>query len=268
MTMNSMVQNQKIRTLLQKRIESGHGCFAAYLTLGYPDLETSIEAMVASAKQGVDIIEIGVPFSDPIADGPIIQYTGNYALQQGNKPYHAWKASTEIRKRTSALPIIMTYANIPFHYGYSKFAKKARESGICGLILPDLPLEYYPLELEMLEPIYLVSTLTKKERLRLLAEATNGFLYLISHLGITGEQQAYDTRLRSIIEESKKIDPSLPVLLGFGVHDEKSARNALDLGTDGIIVGSALLKTLGNNGDIGKLEELVHDINQGLLMSC
>lgn len=263
---SNIVQNQKLRESLNKRIKSGHKCFAAYLTLGYPNLETSIEAMVAVAKQGADIIEIGIPFSDPIADGPIIQYTGNYALQQGIKPYHTWEASSVIKKRTSALPVVMTYANIPFHYGYKQFAKDARKAEINGLILPDLPIEQYPLELEILDPIYLVSPLTKEERLHLLIESTGGFLYVISHLGITGEQQAYDTRLHFVIEKAKKINPLVPLLLGFGVHDKNSARKALNFGIDGIVVGSALLNTLGEKGDIEKLELLMQEINQGLII--
>lgn len=256
--------NGTIRELLEKKIKSGVGGFAAYLMLGYPDYETSIESMVEAAKNGADIIEIGIPFSDPIADGPIIQHAGNVAIKNNVQPSDAWNAVREIRKRTKALPLIMTYANIPMQYGFDNFSKDAYQAGVRGIILPDMPPELYPTELESLDPIFLVSPLTISERLNLLIEKSRGFIYLVSNLGITGEQRSYDQRLIKLIDHIKKVDPNLPKLLGFGIHNKNSTKAALRIGMDGVIVGSALLESLGDNGNIPKMINLVKEITQGL----
>lgn len=256
--------NGTIRELLEKKINSGIGGFAAYLMLGYPDYETSVESMIEAAKNGADIIEIGIPFSDPIADGPIIQHAGNLAIKNNTQPSDAWKAVREIKKRTKALPLVMTYANIPMQYGFDDFAKDAYQAGVRGIILPDVPPELFPEELESLDPIFLVSPLTQPERLDLLIKKSNGFIYLVSNLGITGEQRSYDRRLIGLIDYIKKVDPNIPKLLGFGIHDKESTNEALRFGMDGVIVGSALIKALGDNGDITKMTSLVQDIAKGL----
>ncbi|MFX0093858.1 MAG: tryptophan synthase subunit alpha [Candidatus Hodarchaeota archaeon] len=264
MISKNVLKTDAIRPLLRNRIQNGRGGFAAYLMLGYPDYETSVEAMIAVAKEGADIIEIGIPFSDPIADGPVIQHAGTIAIANGVHPADTWAAARTIRKRTKALPVVMTYANIPMQYGFARFAHDACQAGVRGIILPDVPPELFPEELLVLNPIFLASPLTIPNRLELLVNKTHGFLYIMSNLGITGEQRFYDPRIRYIVNHVNQMDSNLPKLLGFGVHDFKSAQNALACGMDGVIVGSALIQALGDGGDISLLSNVVRDIIRGL----
>ncbi|MFX1252301.1 MAG: tryptophan synthase subunit alpha [Promethearchaeota archaeon] len=264
MISKQMSKIDEIRSLLKNRIQKERGALAAYLMLGYPEYETSVEAMIAVANEGADIIEIGIPFSDPIADGPIIQHAGNVAIANGIRPSDTWDAARHIRKRTKALPLIMTYVNIPMQYGFRKFAHDAYQAGVRGIILPDVPPELFPKELLLLNPIFLASPLTTPTRLKLLVNKTHSFLYVVSNLGITGEQRLFDSRICQLVENITQIDSTLPKLLGFGVHDHRSAKKALDYGTDGVVVGSALLQALGDDGNISNLINIVQDILIGL----
>lgn len=262
--MQASEKQSLIRKKLEENINKGKKSLAAYLMLGYPDLETSRRAMIEVAKLGADIIEIGFPFSDPIADGPTIQEAASIALQQGITMNDLWDTAKMISEKTNAVPLVMTYANIPFQYGYEKFCSKALDSGIQGCIFPDMPPKYLPDELIDLHPIYLSSPLTSDSRLHELVNSTTGFLYLISHLGITGEQSNLDTRLTDLVRKVKEINSDLPVLLGFGISDEASVKRAMEMGVDGVIVGSALIKALGKDGDIQKLQALIQVLQKGL----
>lgn len=261
--MNVLENNSLIRKRLQENMQSGKKSIATYLMLGYPDLQKSINAMLELTKFDVDIIEIGFPFSDPIADGPVIQHASNVALQQ-NVTIENLLDTVKMLSETNALPIVMTYGNIPYQYGLEKFCKDGVDAGVKGLILPDIPPKYFPQELHALNPIFLASPLTNINRLQELVNKTTGFLYLVSHLGITGETAQLDSRLIQLIKNIQEIDNTLPKLLGFGISDKKSVRNALNLGSDGIIIGSALIKTLGTQDNFSKLDRLMKEITDEL----
>ncbi len=261
----SILENQSlIRKRLHDNISKGKKSIATYLMLGYPDLQSSVNAMIELAKFDIDIIEIGFPFSDPIADGPIIQNASNIALQQGVTIENLWDAVRLITSETKALPLVMTYGNIPYQYGFEKFCRYGVEAGVQGIILPDVPPKYYPQQLQELNPIFLASPLTNATRLQELINKTKGFLYVVSHLGITGETAQLDDRLIQLIKKIKEIDNTLPKLLGFGISNKNSVRNALNLGFDGIIIGSALIKTLDVHDDFSKLHLLMEEITAEL----
>lgn len=262
--MNVLESQSLIRKRLQDNIQKGKKSIATYLMLGYPTLQTSVNAMLELAKFDVDIIEIGFPFSDPIADGPVIQHASTIALQQGVTIENLWDTVSRLSSETNALPLVMTYGNIPYQYGLEKFSKDGRQVGVKGLILPDVPPKYFPQELQALNPIFLASPLTNNNRLQELVNKTTGFLYLVSHLGITGETAQIDSRLIQLIKKIKEIDNTLPKLLGFGISDKYSVRNALNLGSDGIIIGSALIKTLSPKNDFSKLDLLMKEITDEL----
>ena len=229
------MQTSKNQSLIRKRLEEnislGKETLAAYLMLRYPNLETSVKAMLTLANLNVDIIEIYFPFSDPIADGQVIQEAGSVALHQGITINDLWDTAKLISEETNSIPLIMTYANIPFQYGFEKFCQKGLESGLQGVIIPDMPPKYFPDDLVDLHPIYLASPLTSDGRLQELVNSTSGFLYLISHLGITGEKSNLDTRLKSLVDKVKALEAELPVLLGFGISDDKSVKKCNENGS-------------------------------------
>ena len=234
--------------------------YAAYLTLGYPNLDTSIEAMVTLAQAGADIIEVGVPFSDPIADGPIIQNSSTIALRNGVIFDDAWKAVKEIKKRSKAEVLIMTYSNLVIQNGVDEIVIQANKHGLNGLILPDMPLELYPQPLFELNPIFLVSPNTKKDRIEKLAKTTGPFLYVTSQLNVTGKNNNFDTRLRQILSDVEAQEKFLPKLLGFGVSNSNDVEKAKELGADGVVIGSALIQALSRKHSISDLESLFTSI--------
>lgn len=263
--MNVLENQSLIRKRLQEKMKKGEKSIATYLMLGYPDLKTSVNAMLELAKFDVDVIEIGFPFSDPIADGPIIQNAGNIALQHRVTIENLWETVRLLSTETKTLPLVMTYGNIPYQYGLENFSRHGLEAGLKGIILPDMPPKYFPPELQILNPIFLASPITNTKRLEELINKTSGFLYLVSHLGITGETTNLDNRLIQLIKEIKEIDNTLPKFLGFGIKDKDSVRKALNLGSDGIVIGSALIKTLNSKNNYSKLnlfmKEIMNELN-------
>jgi tryptophan synthase alpha chain len=222
-----------------------------YATAGYPDTQTTKEIVSTMIHAGADIIEIGIPFSDPIADGPIIQEASFAALSNGMTPNKSLQIVKDIRSRFSDVPIIlMTYSNILVKAGIGDFIRKARQSGADGFILPDMPIEessdyINEAALQNLATIFLVSPNTKEERLRDIASKSNGFLYLISTFGTTGIRSSFDSSTASYIRNTKRIvasssSSSLPIAVGFGISKPQHAKSMIDAGADAIIVASAI----------------------------
>ena len=199
--MNVIATQSTIRKRLEENIEEGKKSIATYLMLGYPTLDISVNDMIELAKSGVDIIEIGFPFSDPIADGPTIQHASNVALQHSISIKDLWNTAKIISSQTDSLPLVMTYGNIPFQYGFDKFCTQGIAAGLQGIILPDIPPKHFPDTLHGLHPIFLASPLTNEQRLHELIKNTTGFLYLVSHLGITGQVAEVDLRLRGLVDK-------------------------------------------------------------------
>lgn len=222
----------------------------AYVVAGYPNEKGTLSAVRGLIKGGADIIEIGLPFSDPLADGPVIQNATYFALKNGMNTTKFFEIVKKIRKETDLPLVLMTYTNLLYRYGYGKFIAIAKKAGIDGFILPDMPVEEARQYLNAIhkykaDSIFLVSPNTSKERIKKIIHASSGFLYLVSVFGTTGVQQKIKKYTIDAIKNTKKIvNEKIPLAVGFGVSNPKQARNFVMNGADAIIVGSAFLRLM------------------------
>ena len=216
---------------------------------GFPDLDTSRRIAEAYADGGADLVELGVPFSDPLADGPVIHAAGTKALEAGVTTSDVLKLCESVADR---LPIVlMAYANLVLRRGAEAFAQSLVDAGAAGLIVPDLPLEEAPQVLEACDAhgialVPLVAPTTPEDRLRAIGANARGFLYTVSVTGTTGERQAVDAT--ETIARAKR-NTSVPVALGFGIGTPEQAANAAAAGADGVIVGSRLVREAAESDD-------------------
>ena len=236
---------------LNKKKQGQRSLLICYATAGYPDAQITKEIISHMIHAGADIIEIGIPFSDPIADGPIIQEASFIALSNGMTPEKSLQIVKDIRKRFSEIPIVlMTYSNILVKAGLSEFLGKARESGADGFILPDMPIEEasdFVKEATRLNlaTVFLASPNTEEERLRNIASKSTGFLYLISTYGTTGIRDSFDRSTAGYIRNARRIvGPSLPIAVGFGISKPQHAKFMINAGADAIIVASAIINII------------------------
>jgi len=241
------------------RIESAFAnkpIFMPYFPLGYPDLDTSIDVIEALAKNGADLIEVGLSFSDPLADGPVIQHATQIALEKGITVKKSLEAVKEIRKRGVDIPLIlMGYYNPMLAYGLEKFIHDAREAGADGFIIPDLPMEeadefYVALsgaagEDEALPLIQMLAPTSPNERMEAIARNAKGFIYLVSVTGVTGARTSISEGLGELIARVRE-HTSAPVCVGFGIGTPEQAKQVGAL-ADGVIVGSACVKAIGGS---------------------
>ncbi|MFQ5560234.1 MAG: tryptophan synthase subunit alpha [Nitrospinota bacterium] len=222
-----------------------------FITAGDPDLEVTRGLIFEMEKQGADIIELGIPFSDSLADGPTIQRSFVRALEKGFSLKKILKMVADVRKQTEIPIILMTCYNLVFRYGKEKFLKDAVAAGVDGLIIPDLPVE----ETRQLQPnshdntpdlIYLLAPTSTNKRIELVSKASQGFIYYISVAGITGERKKLP---REIGEKIRiiKTNSSLPVLVGFGISTPEQAKDAAKV-SDGVIIGSAIVRIIEEAG--------------------
>ena len=224
--------------------------FIAFITCGDPDLETTAAAVREAVKNGASLIELGIPFSDPTAEGPVIQAASLRALQGGVTTDKIFDLVRELRKDVTVPLVFMTYANVVFSYGADRFLANCKEVGIDGLILPDVP---YEEKEEFLEPcrkygVDLISLIapTSEDRIAMIADEAEGFLYIVSSLGVTGTRTEIKTDLASIMEVVRQ-STDLPCAIGFGISTPEQAKKMSDL-SDGVIVGSAIVKLLAKYG--------------------
>ena len=222
-----------------------------YIVAGYPDIRTSEDIITSLINGGADIIEIGIPFSDPIADGSTIQDAIQNSLTSGTTPDMCLELASRVRKTFPDIPlIIMTYSNILFRKGYIQFAQQAKESGIDGFIIPDIPIEEAKEYLDSVKKIgistiFLVSPNTSEKRLKIISKICTGFLYVISIFGTTGERKGFDEyTIQSIKRVKKVIADNLPLAVGFGISNPQHVRYMIDAGADGAIIGSAIIKKI------------------------
>ena len=237
----------------------------AYITTGYPSLEFTIDMALALGEAGVDTLELGMPFSDPVADGPIIEKANLKALQGGFKLEHLFEASKQIAPHIDTL--WMGYFNPFYHKGMEFFISQAKESGVNGFIIPDLPLEealpYKPMMKEAnLSLIDFIAPTDSKERIKQIVTDSQKFIYLVAYAGITGSGQSED--LQPIITSIKEYTKT-PVYVGFGVNQQTAKEKAK--GVDGVIVGSAFVKvllddSLNNSQKIKNISELAKEIKE------
>lgn len=241
---------QKLQEDSQKKLLS------IYFTAGYPQPEDTVPIIQQLEKSGVDMIEIGLPFSDPLADGPTIQQSSQVALKNGMTTRRLFKQLKDIRKTVTIPLLIMGYFNPILQYGVEKFCEKCREAGIDGLIIPDLPLEEYKLHYKDifqkygLLPVFLITPQTSEERIRAIDAATEGFIYMVSSAGVTGSTGGFGEEHKHYFERVSKMELSSPLIVGFGIKDAASFQQATTH-TKGAIIGSAFIKHLSANGPSG-----------------
>lgn len=224
--------------------------FIPFITCGDPDLATTAAAVRAAVENGADLIELGIPFSDPTAEGPVIQGANLRALRGGVTTDQIFGLVRNLRQDVMVPLVFMTYANVVFSYGAERFFSACREAGIDGLILPDLPFE----EKEEFLPfcrqygVDLISLVapTSENRIAMIARGAEGFLYVVSSLGVTGTRSEIKTDLTSILEVVRQ-NTSIPAAIGFGISTPEQAKKMTDI-ADGVIVGSAIIKLLEKHG--------------------
>ncbi len=241
----------------------------SYMMIGYPDKNSTISVIRGLVNGGADIIEIGFPFSDPLADGPAIQNASNISLKQGTKIKDFYKIVTDIRKRTNIPLVLMTYTNILYNKGYQKFLADAKHAGIDGLILPDMSIEESTeyanaAKKEGLDCIFLISPNTTEKRIRKIAKISSGFLYLVAVFGTTGVQSKINRYTIDALKQVKKIVKNkIPIGIGFGVSTPEDVKKYTKSGADGVIVGSAFLKII-NNTPKNKIEKKIASFTRAL----
>jgi len=223
----------------------------AYLMAGYPTPEKSLEAAAAVFEAGADALELGVPFSDPIADGPIIQRASTVALRNGVSLRRVLEMASILKQHGKPL-YIMSYLNPILRLGYSEFARIAHESGVTGVIVPDLPVELSGEWVKAmwergLETVFLATPATSTQRLKKIAKQSTGFVYLVSVYGVTGIRQGLPDYTYAFIRKAKSTIKK-PVALGFGVSNPQTVAQAVSAGVDGVVVGSLLISYLADEG--------------------
>lgn len=226
-----------------------------YFTAGHPSLESPTRIIKALEKEGADLIEIGIPFSDPIADGPVIQKSSHTALENGMSLKILFEQLKDIRKEVSIPLILMGYLNPVLQYGIENFARKCQEIGIDGTILPDLPLDLYNAEYKPIfdrygiHNIFLATPQTSNERFRQLDNESGGFLYMVAASSITGARTGFESYQQEYFERIKELNLKLPRLIGFGISSAETFSHACKY-AQGAIIGSAFVNALEEAGSI------------------
>lgn len=251
---NKLFQEKKMRIL------------SVYFTAGHPQLDDTATIISELVKNGVDLIEIGMPFSDPVADGPVIQKSSMVALQNGMSIRKLFEQLTDIRKSVDIPLILMGYLNPVLQYGMEAFCKKCNEIGIDGLILPDLPLEIYQEEFKTifeahnLHNILLITPQTTEERLKQIDDATSGFIYMVSSNSTTGAKSNVTDFQQEYFERIRSKNLKNPYLIGFGISNAETFENACQYAS-GAIIGSAFVKSLEEQGMLEeKVSGFIHRI--------
>jgi len=235
---------EKIKTAKRKKEK----LFCAFLTLGYPDLDKTKKLIPVFEEEGVDILELGFPFSDPLADGPTIQFSSEQALRRGVGLEDAFRIVTGLRKKNCQIPIIFfTYFNPVFHYGADRFLKRAKQSGFDGVIIPDLPPDQetgfrQKVNRVGLSQVFLIAPTTDKKRSQVIAHQSQGFIYYVSLRGVTGARRELPEDIRRHLRVLKS-QTDKPILVGFGVSTPGQAACLAGM-ADGVIVGSAIISRL------------------------
>lgn len=263
--------DKKFRDLKEKK----DNALICYVVAGYPDIQTSENIIVALIEGGADMIEIGIPFSDPIADGNTIQEAIHQSLLSGITPEQCLELSQRIRNKFPDVPlIIMTYSNILFRIGYEEFLRRAKVKGIDGCILPDIPFEeseeYVTAAKKTgIATIFLTAPNTEEKRLKDINEICSGFLYVVSVFGITGERKKFDRYTYDVIKKVKKITKNkIPIAAGFGISKPEHVRNMLQAGADAVIVGSAIIRKIKETENKKKLPSILRDFTIDMKNAC
>ncbi len=245
----------------------GHKALIAYLSVGYPSLETTYEAASVLADNGFDIIELGIPFSDPLADGATIQKASYQALQQGITPHICLEAAAKLRQRIATPLVFMSYYNPILSFGLEAFCRASTKAGVDGIIIPDLPPEEGT-ELEAstnkhkLDLIYLLAPTSNEERTSLVAKKSRGFIYLVSLTGVTGAREALPAGLEEFVNRVRQ-KAKQPLCIGFGVSNPEQAQRVAKI-ADGVIVGSRLIQLIEQDATLTSLKSFAKSMREAL----
>jgi tryptophan synthase alpha chain len=238
-----------------------------FLTIGYPNIETTLKAIPALALGGCDIVELGIPYSDPLADGPIIQSASLQALKNGITPEVCLEIVGKLRKITEVPLIFLTYYNPVLQFGEEEFCRRAKEAGADGFIIPDLPPEegenlYSSTSKYDLGLIGLLAPTSTSERIKLVTSMSKGFVYLVSLTGVTGPREKLPPELEDFVKRVRK-ETEKPLCVGFGLSNPDEARRVAEI-ADGVIVGSKLLKLIEEDKTLEKLENFVKELKKAV----
>ncbi len=230
--------------------DRGDCALIPFITAGDPDLETTAKALRVLDSAGADIIELGVPYSDPLADGPVIQAAASRALQRGTKLEQVLEMVERVSPTLRSPIILFTYYNPILNRGIEQFLQQLTRAGVAGLVVPDLPLEeaeslLKPAAEYGIEVILLVAPTSSAERITAIAQQSQGFIYLVSVTGVTGMRSGLETRVKDLLQQLRQVTDK-PIGVGFGISLPEHARQVKDWGADAVIVGSAIVKRLAD----------------------
>jgi tryptophan synthase alpha chain len=249
---------------INQKLQEDKKLLSIYFTAGYPNLNDTVSIIEALENNGVDMIEIGLPFSDPLADGPTIQESSTMALKNGMTSEVLFNQLKDIRKSVSIPLLIMGYFNPILQYGVEAFCKKCQEIGIDGLIIPDLPVEVYHeiyqgiFENYGLINVFLITPQTSEERIRFIDSVSHGFIYMVSSASTTGAKQGFEKAQTDYFKRIAAMNLNNPQIVGFGISNYATFSKAT-LDAKGAIIGSAFIKHLGKNG-VNKIDAFVNTI--------
>lgn len=233
--------------------------FIGFTVAGDPDKEICIRAAMALIEGGTDILELGIPFSDPVADGPTIQKADERALAAGTKVDTVFEIVRELRKKTDVPIVFLVYYNMVYHRGIDRFYKEAHDAGVDGILIADMPVEesddvYRTAARYGIDPIFLITQTTTDDRIKKIAARAQGYLYLVAVLGVTGVRDTVSSGAIDLLQRVRK-HTQIPLALGFGISTPGHAKTCAEAGADGVIVGSAIVEIVGKNpGKPDKME--------------
>ncbi|MFH1715291.1 MAG: tryptophan synthase subunit alpha [Elusimicrobiota bacterium] len=237
----------RINKMFTKLLEEKRKGVFPFIVGGYPDIKTTGDLIRVLSESGADLLEIGVPFSDPVADGPVIQEASHEALLRGVNIEDLFTVVEHARKKTGIPIVFMSYYNPILSFGLEKTAKRAKEAGVDGFIVPDLPPEDGEkfekiLKKNGINCIYLLTINSSKQRIKLISKRSSGFIYLVSRLGVTGMSEIEPEPIKDTVKEIKKYS-NIPIAVGFGVSTPAQAKDVSNI-ADAVIIGSAIVKTI------------------------
>jgi len=251
---------------INQKLNEDKKLLSIYFTAGYPNLNDTVTIIENLEKSGVDMIEIGLPFSDPLADGPTIQASSTEALKNGMTTEVLFKQLKDVRKTVSIPLIIMGYFNPMLQYGVEAFCKKCQEIGIDGLIIPDLPVDVYneqyksTFEKYGLINVFLITPQTSKERIKFIDSISNGFIYMVSSASVTGSSKGFGDTQTNYFKRIADMQLNNPQIVGFGINNNDTFTQATTY-AKGAIIGSAFIKHLSNNG-VNKIENFISSVRK------
>ncbi len=259
----------KINKLFEQQRETGRKLLSLYFCAGCPTLEGTGDVIKTLQEHGIDMIEVGMPFSDPLADGPVIQSAGTVAIKNGMTADILFRQLTEIKDEVTIPLVWMGYLNIVMHYGFEEFFRRCAEAGISGVIIPDLPFDDYLNEVKPaadrydLRVIMMITPETSEERVRFIDEHTDGFIYMVSSASITGAQKSFDDAKVEYFQRINSMSLRNPRMIGFGISNKQTLESA-QANAAGAIIGSKFVTLLNeSNGDTKlAINNLLNDLKR------